>query len=144
MGYAPAPMRSWIVPSLLLCGALSVGCAPQVGNPCQTSLNCSITGNRVCDTASPNGYCTVYGCDDGTCPAEAVCVRWRPMESSLSFTSCMHRCGGDGDCRLDEGYACLAADEIVDEITGEVLAEVVDTGETAGSSFCVATMPVSP
>lgn len=137
-------MRTWTISSLLFASLLVAGCSPQVGNSCQTSINCSITGNRVCDTASPNGYCTVFGCDDGTCPAEAVCVRWRPMESRLSFTACMRRCTGDGDCRVDQGYACLAPEDVVDETTGETLAEVVDTGDFAGSSFCVGTMPASP
>jgi hypothetical protein len=134
-------MRSWILASLVFGGALFAGCAPQVGSPCQTSINCSITGNRVCDTASTNGYCTVFGCDDGTCPAEGVCVRFRPMDSRLAFTACMRRCEADGNCRVDEGYSCLAAEDIVDETTGVTLAEVVDTGDFATSSFCVGTMP---
>ncbi len=136
-------MRSWILPISLVCGLIA-GCSPQIGNPCASNYNCSIRGNRVCDLSSPHGYCTVYGCDDGTCPNEAVCVRWRPMESRLSFTSCMHRCSADGDCRVDQGYRCYAADGVVDEATGEVLAEIVDTGTFADSKFCVATEPVTP
>lgn len=63
------------------------------------------------------------------------------MESRLSFTACMRRCESDGNCRVDEGYRCLAASEIVDESSGEPLAEVVDTGENDPSRFCVAVMP---
>lgn len=136
-------MRSWIIPCLLASGVLFAGCAPEIGDPCSTSLNCSITGTRVCDTASPNGYCTIFGCDDSTCPAESVCVRFRPMESRLSFTACMRRCTDVGDCRVDEDYTCVAADELTDEITGEVLSEIVDTGPNATSDFCIGTMPVS-
>lgn len=123
--------------------ALAAGCAPAIGDRCTTATNCSITGDRVCDTASPGGVCTVFGCEDGTCPAEATCVRWRQMESRLSFTSCMRRCESDSGCRVDEGYACVAAtdERLVDTSTGEPLAEIVDTGESDPSSFCVAFEP---
>lgn len=133
-------MRPALLASVLAC-ALAAGCAPAIGDPCSSAINCSITGDRVCDATSPGGVCTIFGCEDGTCPAEATCVRWRPMESRLSFTACMRRCESDGNCRVDEGYRCLAASEIVDESSGEPLAEVVDTGENDPSRFCVAVMP---
>ncbi len=129
---------SSLAPLVASLAVLSVGCAPAIGDRCSTAINCSITGDRVCDTASPGGVCTIFGCEDGTCPAEATCVRWRPMESRLSFTACMRRCESDSGCRVDEGYACAAAPDVLDPSTGEVLAEVVDTGENDPSSFCIA------
>lgn len=121
--------------------ALAAGCSPAIGDRCSTAVNCSITGDRVCDQASPGGVCTIFGCEDGSCPAEATCVRWRPEESRLTFTACMRRCDSDGGCRVDEGYACVAASDLVDPSTGAGLAEVIDTGETDPSNFCVAVTP---
>lgn len=123
---------------VVFAGLCAGGCAPEIGAPCQSALNCSITGDRTCDASAPGGMCTVFGCEEGTCPPEATCVRWRPMESRLAFTACMRRCEVDGHCRVDEGYACLTPSAIVDPSTGEPLAELVDTDEV---SFCVATEP---
>ncbi len=133
MYYAARLMRAWMVALI----AFAAGCAPAIGDPCTTSVNCSITGDRVCDAAQPGGACTVFGCEVGTCPAEATCVRWRPMESRLEFTACMRRCESDAGCRVDEGYACLAPADITDG-AGAVLAELIDED---AERFCVATEP---
>lgn len=135
--YAAALMRSW---TLAWFAVLAAGCAPAIGDSCQTAVDCSITGDRVCDRAQPGGSCIIFGCDEGTCPPEAACVRWRPSESDLEFNACMRRCTSNGDCRTDEGYACLNVDDpaLVDRSTGLPLAELVDTDAAA---FCVATMP---
>lgn len=129
-------MRPWILAlSLLACA----GCAPQIGDSCGTALDCSLTGDRICDVSSVNGQCTIFGCEPGTCPVESVCVRFRPEESRLAYTACMKRCESDGACRVDEGYDCVAAEEIVDLTTGVPLAELTD-GEEPGM-FCIATEP---
>jgi hypothetical protein len=138
-------MRTWLVSllassALLLPSVLVVGCAPGIGDPCSTALNCSITGERVCDTSQPGGACIIFGCEEGTCPPESVCVRWRPMASRLEFNACMRRCGADGDCRVGQGYSCESTDEVVDPSTGAPLAEIVDAEP---SRFCVATEPPS-
>lgn len=127
-------MRAWIVAAAV---ALAAGCGPGIGDPCVTDFDCSITGDRSCDIAQPGGACTIIPCDEGTCPDEATCVRWRPMESRLEFTACMRRCESDGDCRGDQGYRCFAAEEVLDP-SGEALAESVDAEP---SRFCVATEP---
>lgn len=133
--YAARLMRAWMLASIVL----AAGCAPAVGDPCQTSVDCSITGDRVCDTAQPGGACSVFGCEEGTCPAEATCVRWRPSESRLEFTACMRRCESDAGCRVDEGYACVSPeDEAVADPSGMPLAELIDEDATR---FCVALMP---
>ena len=91
--------------------ALSLAaCAPEIGDACQTSLDCSSQGSRLCDRTQPGGYCTLRGCEQGTCPDEAVCVKFRPMEERLATTWCMAKCDGDGDCRTDEGYRCTTAE----------------------------------
>jgi len=98
--------------------ACSFGCSPAIGDSCGTAFDCSINGDRQCDATQPEGVCTVFGCEADTCPDEAVCVRWRPDPSRLTFTGCQKRCEGDGDCRVDQGYRCLAASDILTTATG--------------------------
>jgi hypothetical protein len=129
-------MRSWILYFPLFLAF--VGCAPAIGDSCSTAYDCSITGNRICDTAVPSGACTIYGCEDGTCPDDAVCVRFRPEESRLTFTACMKRCEDRGNCRVDDGFDCVSAETISDPSNGELLAEVVDSEP---NTFCIATEP---
>src|SRR5262245_26278271 len=99
-------------PLLLLCALLALGllaCAPEVGDDCKTALDCSSQGSRLCDRTQPGGYCTIRGCEPGTCPEEAVCVKFRPSEERLAVTYCMRKCDDNGDCRSDEDYRCVAA-----------------------------------
>lgn len=125
--------------------ALAPGCTPAIGDGCATALNCSINGDRPCDLARPGGACTVFGCEADTCPENAVCVRWRPDPSRLSFTACMRSCEVDAHCRLDEGYECRDAAEVTaTEEGGEPIAEVVDLERTDDARFCIATEPNIP
>jgi hypothetical protein len=70
--------------TLLLAGlvVLAAACGQEIGDSCTLSTDCSSQGDRICDSNSPGGYCTVIGCDVGTCPDEAVCVRFFPVVSS--------------------------------------------------------------
>jgi hypothetical protein len=139
------------MPALLLAAvALSTagwaaGCSPSIGDPCNTALDCSISGERTCDLARPGGACTVFACEPDTCPDDAVCVRWRPDPSRLSFTACMRSCEEDGDCRVDDGYLCLS-DEMIGttEAGGDPIAEVIDEERMDQGLFCVATEPGIP
>jgi len=70
------PLRLWI--TLILVTPLFVGCANEIGDSCSTNIDCDPLGGRICDTSQLEGYCTVAGCDIGTCPEEAVCVRFFP------------------------------------------------------------------
>lgn len=54
----------------------TIGCGKEIGDACIVSSDCSTAGDRVCDLASPSGYCTIQGCDYATCPSEATCVRF--------------------------------------------------------------------
>ncbi len=48
------------------------GCASRIGDDCTTNTDCSPDGDRICDTSvEGSGYCTVEGCDTGTCTGEA-------------------------------------------------------------------------
>src|SRR5690348_74537 len=46
----------------LAAALIAVGCLPKIGDHCTTSLDCSQTGQRLCDTTQPDGYCTVFNC----------------------------------------------------------------------------------
>lgn len=114
----------------LALAALLVGCQPKIGDSCSQSTDCSIRGDRTCDTSQPGGYCTVQSCRTG-CPDNAACVAfgtavpgcayddWHaPARSTRSL--CLRACtapapdpdAGDagtapprGDCRF--GYVCV-------------------------------------
>ena len=117
-----------------------VGCAPQIGDSCGSSGDCSVNGDRICDIAQPDGYCTVQACDPDTCPSEGTCVEWRYDPDRTSETYCMKRCSSDGDCR--DGYLCLAqtAMQLVDPSNPDsTLARVIDLDRDAETTkFCVA------
>lgn len=88
-----------------------VGCAPEIGDECGSALDCSAQGTRLCDRTQPGGYCTIAGCEKGSCPEEAVCVKFRADVERLAVTYCMLQCDDDGDCREGDGYECTRADE---------------------------------
>jgi hypothetical protein len=94
-------------------------CSPKIGNSCSTSVDCSLQGDRLCDTTQPSGYCTIFNCEPGSCPdGEAQCVAFNASldpacaaasnaTASPRFerTFCMKPCADDSDCR--DGYACI-------------------------------------
>jgi hypothetical protein len=110
---------------------LLVGCADEIGDDCETALDCSQSGRRACDRTQPKGYCTIRGCEKGSCPEEAVCVKFRPEEERLAVTYCMLQCEDDGDCRSDEGYQCTSAGELGNGMEAVVL-------DGTKKSFCSA------
>ena len=75
----------------------AVGCSPEIGDDCGTALDCSAQGSRLCDRTQPGGYCTIAGCERGTCPDEAVCVKFRPNLERLAVTYCMYKCSDHSD-----------------------------------------------
>jgi hypothetical protein len=108
-------MRRLLLPFVLFVA----GCAPEIGDACETSTDCSQSGERQCDVSQPGGYCTsLFDCDKDSCPEEATCVLFgaSPSEapgcenhtgtspSQRSF--CMLRCTEHSDCRVEEGYVC--------------------------------------
>ena len=102
---------AWGSVALGLAGVLVSGCTPSIGSSCQLSTDCSSSGDRVCDTAEPNGYCTVQGCKPNECPNEAACVDFNASvpgcmysdrdPSRLSVNFCVAQCHSDADCRSD-------------------------------------------
>jgi hypothetical protein len=119
--------------SLLVSLALLVGCGNEIGDACETALDCSAQGSRLCDRTQPHGYCTLRGCEQGTCPEESVCVKFRPEQERLAVTYCMYGCEEDDDCRNDEGYECKRASDLGGADRGE--AQIL--GDQS-QRFCVA------
>jgi hypothetical protein len=98
--------------------ATAAACSHGIGDDCVTSVDCSPSGDRMCDLSQPGGYCTVDGCDAHSCPSDSVCIRYFP-EAYLS-QPCQVLCedigvalmstddcsaGRQDDCAPDE--ACL-------------------------------------
>jgi len=110
-------------PTRLVLGLISLvtmmtlaGCTPHIGDHCTLSTDCSLQGDRQCDTAEPNGYCTIFGCRGNLCPDQAACVLFYPAVQGCGYTdrepsrtahaACMKQCSQNSDCRTDEGYIC--------------------------------------
>jgi hypothetical protein len=97
--------------------ALSFGCAPKIGDECETSVDCSQGGERLCDITQPGGYCTVFNCEPDSCPDESVCIAFAAQPSArpdcriadglsrFSRSFCMASCSSNSDCR--SGYQCI-------------------------------------
>lgn len=114
---------------------LAAGCAPEIGDACVTSADCSVNGDRICDVAQPNGYCTIRDCEPDTCPDGARCVEFRFDEPRHASTWCMATCSGDSDCRTEDGFSCVTAAAL-----GEGTARILDDGDAA-KRFCSVPTP---
>jgi hypothetical protein len=108
----------WLLVFSLLVGAWSLGCSPEIGDACTSSSKCSAKGDRLCDSTQPDGYCTVFNCEPGGCPDEAICVAFNETSCAnvarsgrITRTFCMAGCDDNGDCR--DGYYCkeIGADD---------------------------------
>jgi len=112
----PSTWLTWLALGLVT-AVVALGCKPQIGDKCTVSTNCSSTGDRLCDVTQPDGYCTKFNCEPGSCPEDSVCVNFgttlSPLEgcapsqgnSPYKRSFCMANCGSNGDCRA--GYECL-------------------------------------
>jgi hypothetical protein len=86
----------------------SMACQKVIGDSCSLSSDCSLSGDRQCDTTQTDGYCTVQNCDPNTCPDEALCVAFDAHSPRLRRRYCMAACNADDDCR--SGYRCQRPD----------------------------------
>lgn len=121
--------------ALFALGATSA-CSPRIGDSCSTSINCSINGDRSCDTTQPGGACVVLDCQADQCADDAVCARFNPAEPRRSVVACMRRCNSDGDCRQGDGFRCVDTMTYMDGL----FAEIVDR-ERPDARFCAAIAP---
>lgn len=105
----------------LAAAAFSTGaCSSEIGDSCSTNVECSPNGDRICDTAQYEGYCTVQGCSAGSCSSEAVCVVFYPVnllsipcdpatEDAVDPTiTATDHCRGDQVC-LSSGFCAQAS-----------------------------------
>jgi hypothetical protein len=79
-----------------------------IGAACTTDSACGSSPTFYCEMDHPGGYCEAGCSEDRDCPADAVCVGG----SSVSKGNCHKRCvaaGAARDCRVAEGYQCIAA-----------------------------------
>jgi hypothetical protein len=94
-------MRFGFIVVLLLA---SVGCSKSIGDACTTNVDCSISGDRFCDTAPPNGYCSIDGCDIDSCPGDSVCIRFYSPVKDRPCTFDPN--SAKGSCATDERCVC--------------------------------------
>src|SRR4030095_292983 len=66
----------WRAVLLVAMLASAVGCGHNIGDPCQTNVDCSPTGDRFCDTASSRGYGRQENVDINSGPGNSVCIRF--------------------------------------------------------------------
>src|SRR5690606_38128452 len=165
-GYGPAPMRPRLpLPSRLavatkiarrgsrlLVGLGSlwlVACQPDIGDSCSVDSECSRTGERICDTSQPGGYCTIFGCSPTSCPSsESVCVSFGSVLSTVpgcdnpnrtspyARNACMKTCSDSGDCRDD--YVCV--DMAQDNPWGATVVQ----SDPKSTKICIAPMSGGP
>src|SRR5262245_44066434 len=132
--------RSFFAALFLLSAVAIAGCAPEIGDECGSSVDCSPQGDRLCDIHQPGGYCTVFNCEPDTCPEdEGICVAFYyeldpacgPLDDSrwarFERTFCMLDCEDDDDCR--DGYECVAPTD---------RAALIVDAEPIGDKVCMA------
>jgi hypothetical protein len=142
---------------------LAPACSKDIGDPCSTNVDCDQNGARDCDLSQPGGYCTIAGCDEKSCPEEAVCIRIFPFESPGAACGptapcasseiclpdgfcvpreserrfCEKKCGNNGDCR--GGYICREAGiegHPADQSTYGTIALVANANQSTVVKFC--------
>lgn len=106
--------RVLLVGLMILASGWALGCTPSIGDKCVLSTDCSIRGDRLCDTAQPGGYCTIFNCRPNLCPDQAACVMFNAAVQGCGYDDrqksrtarlfCMAQCHSDSDCR--DGYIC--------------------------------------
>ena len=128
-------------------GVWAMGCQPKIGDDCETAIDCSTLGDRLCDTSQPGGYCTVFNCEPDTCDDEAVCVAFDteldPACQSVNDgrygrfgrTFCMRKCKDDGDCR--DQYRCV----LPKEVASFVVDNETDADRPQLQKYCIADGP---
>lgn len=105
--------------ALAIAAFVLAGCTPGIGDRCTLSTDCSVQGNRLCDTSQPNGYCTLTPCTANSCPDNAACVEIGASvpgcayddyaaPSRVGTSMCLKTCNSDSDCRQSDGYSCAS------------------------------------
>ena len=126
-----APTSIVRVFALLALALGSLGCRPEIGDPCKRTQDCGIYVIRQCDVSNVprdpkgQGECILENCNYGTCPKEAECVKvystellsvsCEPkLEDQLSYTEDGVTYDGRDDCMPHE--VCLPEGLCADEV----------------------------
>lgn len=101
----------------MVAAGILLDCTPAIGDKCSLSTDCSVQGDRLCDTSQPDGYCTEFNCKGNSCPDKAACVLFNSAVPGCVYDDrdgrfggrtarsfCVARCESDADCRA--GYVC--------------------------------------
>ena len=116
MANTPPVLR--LVLFFILLVFLAPACGKEIGDSCGTNVDCAQDGTRDCDLSQPGGYCTINGCDEKSCPSEAVCIRIFPYEAAaasacqqdLDCTSAgLGLCMPNGFCGCQQDLDCTSA-----------------------------------
>lgn len=99
----PFPLQLALFAAVVASTVLAfAGCGDEIGDSCSISSDCSPDGDRICDTSSLDGYCTIRGCSYDSCPEESACVRF--YSGTFAGRTC-NRAEEDisiDECSLDE------------------------------------------
>jgi hypothetical protein len=90
---------------------LGGGCKRDIGDDCQTSVDCDPNGARACDLSQPGGYCTLLGCSETSCPGGSSCIRYFPEKylSKPCLPACEDLACRTGECGEPDPTQCLPA-----------------------------------
>ncbi len=80
-------------------------CETKIGDECTANVDCATDGTRICDKSSPGGYCTIPGCEAGSCPEDSRCISFFP--SRFALVAC-DPATEDLACRPCTGSSCNA------------------------------------
>jgi len=111
--------------TLLLLLLVTSGCAPEVGDPCGSSLECG--AEMICDLSLPEGYCTAGNCEFLGCPEAGICITFPNTEEW-----CMTACSSNDDCR--DGYDCI--DEATFLLQSEQYTDSTENIPELPGSYC--------
>jgi hypothetical protein len=121
----PTLLRHAAWPALaLLLVLLGAGCSRKIGDECKINTDCSPLGERYCDIGSPGGYCTTEGCDHGTCPDDAVCVRFFTLRR------------GDPPCPFNQSGACRPGELCLCAAGMAISEDPSQASCTGGTAYC--------
>jgi len=56
LGSRRSAARGLAALGIALTALVALGCQPEIGDSCHTSVDCSQSGNRLCDVTQPGGY----------------------------------------------------------------------------------------
>jgi hypothetical protein len=112
----PSAIQMTLAILLIAAATAAAGCRREIGDECTTAADCNPNGSRSCDQSQPGGYCTIQGCDETSCPEEAVCIRYFPAQ--FLTTPCdadpnvrVSGCTADETC-LKEGLCAPLSTEL--------------------------------